>query len=69
MRGVETVLYGRQSVRSSSTEGTATAGNPTEVNGRNGDIRQQYTTDCTVNPETSKDTHAEPDKSHNWTNS
>lgn len=69
MRGVETVLCGSQSIRSSPTEGTATSGNSTEVNGRNGNIRQKYKTDCTENPVTSKDTHAEPAKSHNWTNS
>jgi len=67
MRGVESVLYGSQSTRSSSTEGTATSGNPTEVNGRNGNIRQEYKTDYTANPVTSNDTHAEPAKSHSWT--
>lgn len=69
MRGVETVLYRSQSNRSSSTEGTATSGDPTEANGRNGNIRQKYQTDCTANPVTSTDAHAEPAKSRNWTNS
>ena len=53
------VFSGSQPGARQQTEGTATSGNPTEVNRRNGNMKQKCKTGRTVNPVTSKDTHTE----------